>query len=201
MPMRTSFFGIVACSVCLYLAATFCVPVACAQEMSQEEMMAKWMEAAQPGPPHKVLAKMAGTWQATVKSWEDPTQPPQVSEGTSVSKIIMEGRFLKTDFEGTMMGMPMVGLGYLGYDNLKQEYCGVWMDNMSTSVMSYSGTFDEKAGVMTCYGEGIDPMSGQKYTSRMVTRVVSPDEHVWEMYSPGPDGKEVKWVEITYVRK
>jgi len=54
---------------------------------------------------------------------------------------------------------------------------------------------------MTCHGDGIDPMSGQTFTSRMVTRTIGHDAHVWEMYSPGPGGEEVKWVEITYVRK
>jgi hypothetical protein len=177
------------------------MPLATAQEPSHDEMMAKWMEAAQPGAPHKLLAKMAGTWQATVKSWQDPTQPPQVSQGTSDSELIMDGRFLKTKYEGEMMGMPMHGIAYLGYDNLKQEYCGIWMDNMSTSIMYYAGSFDKDQGKLTCHGDGIDPMSGQTYTSRMVTKFVSDNEHVWEMYSPGPDGKEVKWVEITYVRK
>lgn len=95
-----------------------------AREPSPEEMMAKWMEAAKPGVSRKLLAEMAGTWQATVKSWEDPSQLPRVAAGTRTSELIVAGRFLRNHHEGEMMGMPMPCLGFLGYDNLKQEYCG-----------------------------------------------------------------------------
>jgi hypothetical protein len=172
-----------------------------AQEMSQEEMMKAYMEAAKVGPAHELLAKMEGTWKATVKAYQDPASPPDISHGKNVAKLVLGGRFLQSDYEGTMMGMPMHGLGFLGYDNTKKEYIGMWMDNMTTAMLHYSGKFDEKTKSMTCYGDGVDPLTGMEYTTRMVTTIVNDDTHVWEMYSPGPDGKEVRWVEITYERQ
>ncbi len=32
-------------------------------------------------------------------------------------------------------------------------------------------------------------------------KMVSPDQHVLEMYQPGPDGKEYKSMEVTYTRR
>ena len=159
------------------------------------------MDAAKVSPAHDLLTKMEGTWKATVRAWQDPAAEPEISHGTSVAKLILGGRFLQSDYEGTMMGMPMKGMGLLGYDNTKKEYCGVWLDNMSTAMMPYSGQFDGKTRTLTCHGDGVDALTGMPYTSRMVTSIVNDDKHVWEMYSPGPDGKEVRWVEVTYERQ
>jgi hypothetical protein len=36
------------------------------------------------------------------------------------------------------MGMPFEGLGYTGYDNVKKQYFGTWIDSMSTGIMTSS---------------------------------------------------------------
>ena len=35
----------------------------------------------------------------------------------------------------------------------------------------------------------------------MTTRWTNPTTEVFEMYAPGPDGKEMKMMEITYTKK
>ena len=46
-----------------------------------------------------------------------------------------------------------------------------------------------------------DPVTKGKVNARMTTKWMSPDVEVFEMYAPGPDGKESKMMEITYTRK
>src|SRR5437773_11572485 len=72
-----------------------------------------------PGPEHKLLEPLIGTWQATVKMWMDPNQSPQASEGTLVRKSIMDGRFIEEDYDGKMMDKPFHGRGTIGYDRAK----------------------------------------------------------------------------------
>ena len=36
---------------------------------------------------------------------------------------------------------------------------------------------------------------------RNVTRVIDSNKHMFEMYEHGPDGKEFKTLEVTYLRK
>ena len=58
-------------------------------------------------------------------------------------------------------------------------------------------------------GESPDELSGEFYcplvkkeiTARLVTKMVSNDEHIFEMHTPGPDGKEGLMMRITYHRK
>jgi hypothetical protein len=53
---------------------------------------------------------------------------------------------------------------------------------------------------MVCTGSFTDAMTGQDQQCRMVTRFVSDDQHVFEMWGADPTGKDVKWMEITYSR-
>jgi hypothetical protein len=147
-----------------------------------------------------MLAKNAGKWKCTVKSWMDPNGEPMVSEGSEEAEMMFGGRYLRSHFKGSMMGRPFEGLGMLAYDNGKKKYVGTWLDSMSTGIMSYEGDYDAQKKEIVCHGEFVDPLSGAVQKSRLVTRLVSDDQHVFEMWGPDPSGKDTKWMEITYNR-
>jgi hypothetical protein len=188
-------------SVLVLAVAVLIGPAAAQQGQDEEAMMKAYMEAAAPGAPHQLLAQLAGSWKTTSKSWQMPGAPPIESTGTAETKMVMGGRYLQETMDSTMMGMPFQGMGLLGYDNLRQEYSGVWLDNMSTQLMPYSGQYDPARKTFTMKGDFLDAVSGQIMTARMVTTVISEKEHHLEMFMPGPDGKEFKGMEMIYVRK
>jgi Protein of unknown function (DUF1579) len=163
-------------------------------------MMAAWMKHATPGDAHKKLEPMVGTWSFVGKMYEDPAGPPSEFKGTTVRKWILDGRFLYDETTSSFEGMPFQGIGYTGYDNSLKKYHGVWLDNMTTSVMTSTGTVDASGKVFTNQSETVDPMTGQKVKGRDVTTIVSNDEHKMVMYKIA-DGKEVKAMEISFKRK
>ncbi len=167
---------------------------------SQDEMMKAYQAAATPGPQHAMLAKSAGSWTCTVKSWMDPAGEPMVSEGTEEAEMIYGGRYLQSHFKGSMMGQPFEGMGLMGYDNVKKKYVGTWLDTMSTGIMPYEGDYDPQKKEIVCHGEFADAGTGQMQTCRLVSRFVNDNQHVFEMWGPDPSGKDVKWMEITYNR-
>jgi hypothetical protein len=167
-------------------------------EKAAMEMMAKY---ATPGPAHKKLDVFAGTWTASTTMWMDPSKPPAKSEGTSEQKWVLGGRFLEQRYEGTMMGAPFSGMGYMGYDNYKKVYTSTWMDTMGTMTLNMTGHFDKSGKVMTCTGKMADFMTGKTITYTTKATLVSADEIVWEMWNPGMDGKDTKSVEVRYTRK
>jgi hypothetical protein len=182
--------------------AAAAVPVAAQQEgLDQEAMMQKYMAAATPGEPHALLARLAGSWRISSRSWEMPGAPATETEGTAEKTMVLGGRFLQEVMHSTMMGMPFEGRGLLGYDNLRREYSGVWLDNMGTQIMPYAGAYDAETGVFTMTGDFIDAATGRTMTARLVTTVIGEDEHRFEMYSPGPDGEDFRWVEMVYRRQ
>jgi hypothetical protein len=92
-------------------------------------------ELPKPTPQHLALAKEAGTWDATVESFENPGAPPIVTKGSEVSKMAQGGLWLVTEFHGTFMDQPFEGHGITGYDPAKQKYFGVWTDSMTPSAL------------------------------------------------------------------
>ena len=171
-------------------------------QMSDQEkaMMAAWEKFATPGAPHKALAALAGAFDTKVTMWMAPGAPPSVSTGFSHNKMVLGDRYLEQTFNGTFNGMPFQGVGYTGYDNGKKQYFGTWMDNMSTGVMTSTGTSsDGKSFKFNTVNT--DAMTGKDSLGQSVLNVGDADHHTMEMWGPGPDGKMFKMMQIDYTRK
>lgn len=171
-----------------------------APEMTKEEMMAKWQEAATPGDQHKLLEAFKGRWKTTTKIWHEPNAEPEVTKGTAEKTWIMGKRFLKEDFRGKAMGKPFNGMGLLGYDNSSDSYVSIWLDNFSTGVLTAKGNADPSGKVFTFTGEYTCPMTGKPMAAREVLTVVDNKTRLFELFHEGPDGKEMKTVEVTYTK-
>jgi hypothetical protein len=165
----------------------------------QKAAMEAWQKASTPGPQHQKLADMAGTWDVTIKSFEGGGEP-QVSKGKAMRKMIFGGRYLHEDYKGTYMGQPFDGMGLTGFDNVLKQFTTVWIDSMSTGVGVGTGEMDSEGKVLKTSVTYSDPMTGKATTMRQVLKMESKDLETFEMYGPGPDGKEVKMMEMTYKR-
>jgi len=190
-------------SVCALLVSSVVFAQDKPQQPTQDELKAgmdAMMKAAAPGEPHKKLAALVGTWDATVKTYMRPDAQPAISHAVGTNKTILGGRYIQQDFNGDFMGMPFSGVGYWGYDNLKKQYIAAWMDNMGTGVMTLTGTQDSPTQY-TFKGTAPDPMSGKDTAFEEHLIISDNDHHTLEMYGPTPDGKMFKMMEINYSRK
>lgn len=191
-----------------FAAGSIIVGLALASEKSgqkpdpkMEEMMKKAEAAGKPGAAHKALDPLAGDWTCEVKMWMDPSQPPTTSKGSAKAAWDFDGRFLREEFKGEFMGKPFRGLSFIGYDNVKQKYNSVWLDDMSTTIYTAEGDADSSGRNLSFGGTYSCALTGEKEkASRHVIRILSKDKHVFEMYDPGK-GAEAKTMEITYTRK
>lgn len=163
--------------------------------------MEAFMKAITPGEPHKHIARYAGDWTYTGKMWMDPSQPPMESTGTMHGEMVLGGRYAQTTWKGSFMGMPFEGRGTNGYENLSKQYVSTWIDNMGTGIMYMTGTCDANGMKCEDKGEMMDPMSGQKTSMRSVMTWTGDNSFKMESYSPGPDGKEVKTMEMVVTKK
>ena len=188
-------------------ALAFCIAPAIAQEGAappmtpeQQATMEAFARAGTPGEPHAALAKMAGTYDMTIRSWQAPDAPPTTETGTATRTMILGGRVLAEEAHSQMHGQPFTGHGMQGYDNVSGKSWSTWNDSMSTGLMVSEGTCDDK-GACTFNGSWNDPVTKGKINARMTTRWTSPTVEVFEMYAPGPDGKEAKMMDITYTKR
>lgn len=166
----------------------------------QEQMMKAYMAAATPGEPHKKMAKSAGKWKVKVWSRWDPSQPAEESTASADFSTILGGRFLQQKYKGTMMGMPFEGYGLSAYDNVTGEYIDTWMDSMGTAPMVSRGKMDESGKVLTQTGSMVDAFTKKPMEMKSVGTFVDDDHMKFEMFTTGPDGKEMKVMQLDYSR-
>jgi hypothetical protein len=174
---------------------------AAAKPPDEKAMMEAWEKASTPGEMHRKLEPIVGTFDARVRSWMDPAKPPEDTTGTSVNGWTLGNRFVEQKYEGTMMGQPFTGMGYVGYNNVKKKYESVWMDSMGTGMMWSVMTPDASGKVMTAKTSVDDPMTGKPMPIEEKITVADNDHHKFEMWGQGPDGKKFKMMEIEYTRK
>lgn len=164
--------------------------------------MKAWMEYATPGEPHKMLAKSSGTWTGEVTMWMSPNAKPSISTSTSTNKMVMDGRYQLSEFQGNFMGMPFLGMSTTAYDNAKKVFVSTWIDNMGTGIMKMEGPWDEASKTMTLRGTMIDPATGRECNVKETFKIVDDDTQIMEMYGPDPKtGKEFKTMTIKFTRK
>jgi len=177
-------------------------PRAAPAAADMQEMMKKWMEAAKPGEGHKLLEPMVGKWDTVTRMWMAAEQPPAESKGTSEVKWTLDGRFLLEEATGQMMGMPYKSMTFMGFDNFKKKYVFSYMDNLGTALYTGEGKLDLSKQVLTAFGRMDDPMMGETDKPvKYVTRIISKDKHVFEIYDEIGSPNEFKAVEIVYTRK
>ncbi len=189
-----------ALAVTLTLAFPVLAQEAPATTPEQEAMMQAYIAAGTPGPQHAGLATAVGEYDVAVRSWDAPGAPPSDETGSARRSMILDGRVLVEQFQGSMHGMAFTGHGMVGYDNVTGKWWQTWNDSMSTGVMLSQGDCDEH-GSCTFQGSWNDPVTKRATPARFTSRWSDADTEHFEMYGPGPDGAEFKMMEMTYTRR
>ncbi len=171
-------------------------------EMSpeQEAMMKAWMEYATPGMEHAELAKKVGEWSLDLKMWHELGGEVEISKATSTIKPIMDGHYFLETVKSEYMGMPFEGRALFGFDNLTKKYFTIWIDNMSTGLMTYTGTASGE-GTIHYSVEMPNIETGKYETSSATDKMVSDNKYIFVMNHKAPSGEEFKAMEITATRK
>lgn len=144
-----------------------------------------------PGPEHKELAELTGTWDATLKMADGSEV-----KGESIFKATCGGMWVESDFHADFGGLKFHGKGLDSYDPGKKQYVSVWVDSMSGTPMIMHGTKEGK--VTTMIGEGAGPQGVAKYKS--ITTNESGDRMSFRMMMLDGE-KEEEVMTITYTRR
>ena len=205
--MRTTVRSIVVASWMLILGMSVAQaeqmkPVQPPMDPAKQAAMEAMQKLGSPSEGHTALEPLAGTWTYTAQWWMSPDGPPQSMTGTATNTVIFGGRFLKQEIRGQVEDQPpFEGLGFLGYDNTRQEYQSVWFDNMATGMMVGAGQFDAATKTLTDQGNFSCPVTGESHRwYRTAWTVVDQDHTTYESYMRTPDGREFKAMEIHYTR-
>jgi hypothetical protein len=169
-----------------------------------QERAAKAIQLAGPGDEHKILEKMAGTWDQEIKYFMQPGQPPMIAKGSCTNTMVLGGRFLMTESKGGEPPMVVESLTFMGFDRRHMKYTMVGMDTMGTYYITAAGIYDDSTKSIVMSGEDEDPVMGHTQEYDIVTRFDGDDKYIQEiiftdeMHTRG--GDPVKLLEVVHTR-
>jgi hypothetical protein len=170
------------------------------EKMNMQTIMEIYRKVGTPGEPHKLLAKLEGSWITRTRGWMEPDKPPKESTGMCEQKLILGGHYLQQIYTGDMMGVPFSGINILGYNNHTKKYESIWVDSMSTAIYYFEGTASADGKTITQKCSYDDPVRGPSVW-RSVTRIKDDNTQEFEMFITPKGGKEEKMMEMTVSRK
>ena len=174
-----------------------------AQPAAEEDSTVKaWAEFATPNENHKRLGDFVGSWNIHMKFWPRPTAAPQESDGAAEIHWILGNRYIEQRQNCPMMGQPMSGIGYTGFDNIKRKYVTVWLDNIGTSILKTWGTFDSTKQSIKTQGTIDDPLTHKPLRYEDTATMINPDRFIYTAWTSTPDSAKMSRVmEIVYTRR
>jgi hypothetical protein len=158
-----------------------------------------------PGSPaphrdHEWLKQLVGEWDVTWKLYMQPDQPPMESAGTDSVRALGD-HWIIAETKTTMMGTPYNGILSLGYNALKKQFNGTWIDSFGGQLWVYKGTLNDAGDTMTLETEGPSlqvPDKTARY--REVIQMTGKDSRTFTSSMEKEDGTWMKIVTIEYRR-
>jgi hypothetical protein len=168
------------------------------KKLDMQAMMEVYKKVGTPGEPHKLLAKLEGSWITRTTGYLEG-KPTPVSTGTSEQKLVLGGHYLQQTYTGEMMGAPFTGINLLGFNNHTKNYESVWLDSMSTAIYLFVGKGSADGRTITQKCSYDDPVRGPAVWSS-VTKIKDDNTVEFAMFITPKGGKEEKMMEMTVTR-
>lgn len=167
-----------------------------AAQSTEEEA---WKAFMTPGAAHGYMAQFVGRWDIETRFWHAPGQAPEITRGRADYDMILGGRYLRSRYTGISMGQAFEGMGLEAFDNAKKEYVSVWVDSMSTGVVTATGQLQADGKTIVYLGTRTDPLTGNDIDTRSVWKQVDDNRWVFEMFDL-INGREVQIMVMTATR-
>lgn len=143
------------------------------------EQVARFRAAAEPGPEHATLARLAGEWDQTILVWPGPGTDPLEVRGESTNRLLLGGRFLEIAAAADWPGRPVEAATVVGFDRRRGEYTVIRMDSQGTYWVTASG-LASSGGRIVMSGTDEDPILGHTQIYDIVLTIDGADRYVLE---------------------
>lgn len=164
--------------------------------------MSEKFETSKSSGAHFQLSRLVGNWEGIAKTWFEPGEPKDASPVKGSMRLILGGRFILHEYEGSWGGKPLEGLAIYGYHLDLKKFQSAWVDSFhnGTAIMFSDGNRGDERWAMLGSYTWVTPEVEQHWGWRTEIEIVSDNEVVITAYNISPEGEEAKATEVVYKR-
>jgi hypothetical protein len=146
------------------------------------------------------LQSLVGSWEGICQTWFEPGQLADASKVKGEIRPILNGRFVRHVYEGTMQGKPRHGEELIALNSITKHFQTSWVDDfhMNYAIMFSEGEATDRGFVVS--GKYDVAPDTPPWGWKTQYEVVDHDHLIITAYNIAPDGQEAKAVETKYRR-
>lgn len=152
-------------------------------------------------PEHEVLSGLVGHFTTKVHLYDGPYKRKMDTEGTAEGKVVMGGPFVQLTHSELRMMQPFESMAIYGFDTAIGKYTADAIDNTSTAIVRFIGTYDAGKKQLVMSGRFSDQTARILTIVRTVTTFVDAKTFTYdEFVSRSVGGPETHVVTITFTK-
>ena len=91
--------------------------------------MSEKFEASKTSGAHYQLSRLVGDWEGTARTWFEPDKIADESPVSGTMRLILGGRFIMHEYQGSFGEKPVEGIAIYGYHLGLQRFQSAWLDS------------------------------------------------------------------------